>query len=48
MVDQPGVGDALRLGSPHAIAESERWAAATLDYLETRKDVDRKGSGMMG
>ena len=48
MVDQPGVGEALRLGGLHAIAESERWAAAALDYLETRKDVDRKRLGMMG
>ena len=48
MVDQPGVGEALRLGGLHAIAESERWAAAALDYLETRKDVDSKRLGMMG
>jgi dienelactone hydrolase len=48
MVDQPGVGEALRLGGLHAIAESERWAAAALDYLETRKDIDRKRLGMMG
>jgi naringenin degradation protein FdeB len=48
MVDQPGVGEALRLGGLHAIAESERWAAAALDYLETRKDVDPKCLGMMG
>jgi hypothetical protein len=34
MVDQPGVGEALRLGGVHAIAESERWAATALDYLE--------------
>jgi dienelactone hydrolase len=48
MVDQPGVGEALRLGGLHAIAESERWAAAALDYLATRKDVDHKRLGMMG
>jgi dienelactone hydrolase len=48
MVDQPGVGEALRFGGLHAIAESERWAAAALDYLETRKDVDGKRVGMMG
>lgn len=48
MVDQPGVGEALRLGGLHAIAESERWAAAALDYLATRKDVDHKRQGMMG
>ena len=28
MIDQPGVGEALRLGGLHAIAESEQWAAA--------------------
>ena len=48
MIDQPGVGEALRLGGLHAIAESEQWAAAALDYLETRKDVDRKRLGIMG
>jgi dienelactone hydrolase len=48
MVDQPGVGEALRLGGLHAVADSERWAAAALDYLETRKDVDHRRFGMMG
>ena len=48
LLDQPGVGEALRFGGLHAIAESERWAAAALDYLETRKDVDGKRVGMMG
>jgi dienelactone hydrolase len=48
MVDQPGVGEALRLGGLHAIVESEQWAASALDYLETRKDVDRQRFGMMG
>jgi dipeptidyl aminopeptidase/acylaminoacyl peptidase len=48
MVDQPGVGEALRLSGLHAIADSERWAAAALDYLETRKDVDHRRFGMMG
>jgi dienelactone hydrolase len=48
MVDQPGVGEALRLSGLCAIADSERWAAAALDYLETRKDVDHRRFGMMG
>ena len=48
MVDQPGVGEALRLGGLHGIAESEWWASAALDYLETRNDVDHKRLGMMG
>jgi hypothetical protein len=33
MVDQPGVGEALRLNGLCAIAESEQWAAAAVDYL---------------
>ena len=44
-VDQPGVGEALRLQELHAVVESETWAGAVLDYLETRADVD---SGMCG
>ena len=48
MVDQPGVGEALRLNGLHAVADSERWASATLDYLEKRKDVDHRRFGMMG
>lgn len=48
MVDQPGVGEALRLSGLHAVADSERWASATLDYLEKRKDVDHRRFGMMG
>lgn len=39
-VDQPGVGEALRLQELHAVVESETWAGAVLDYLETRSDVD--------
>jgi dipeptidyl aminopeptidase/acylaminoacyl peptidase len=48
MVDQPGVGEALRLGGLHAVVESERWAGAALDYLQTRNDVDQERFGMMG
>ena len=48
MVDQPGVGEALRLSGLHAIVESERWAGAAVDYLETRADVDPDRIGMMG
>jgi pimeloyl-ACP methyl ester carboxylesterase len=47
-VDQPGVGEALRLNGLCAVAESERWASAALDYLETRKDIDQRRVGMMG
>jgi pimeloyl-ACP methyl ester carboxylesterase len=38
-VDQPGVGEALRLENLTAIVESEQWAGAVVDYLETRDDV---------
>jgi len=48
MVDQPGVGEALRLRSLTAIPDSERWASAAVDYLEGRSDVDPKRIGMMG
>ncbi len=48
MVDQPGVGEALRLHGMTAIADSERWASAAVDYLEKRQDVDPKRIGMMG
>jgi pimeloyl-ACP methyl ester carboxylesterase len=46
MVDQPGVGEALR--NMTAIPDSERWASAAVDYLERRQDVDTKRIGMMG
>src|SRR5277367_2506154 len=48
MVDQPGAGEALRIAGLTAIADSEKWAAACVDYLESRSDVDRKRIGMMG
>jgi dienelactone hydrolase len=48
VVDQPGTGGALRLGGLTAIPESERWAAACVDYLETREDVAPDRIGMMG
>jgi dienelactone hydrolase len=48
MVDQPGVGEALRLRNLPAIPDSERWASAAVDYLEGRTDVDGKRIGMMG
>ncbi|MCS0631199.1 dipeptidyl aminopeptidase [Telluria mixta] len=38
-VDQPGVGEALRLEELTAIVEAEQWAGAVVDYLETRADV---------
>ncbi|MBP7339474.1 alpha/beta hydrolase [Niveispirillum sp.] len=48
LVDQPGVGEALRLKGLPAIVEAERWAGAAVDYLETRADVDHDRIGMMG
>lgn len=46
MVDQPGVGEALRLHDLTAIVESEVWAGAVVDYLETRSDVDSNSIGI--
>lgn len=48
MVDQPGTGGALRLQNLTALYDSERWAAACVDYLEQRPDVDNDRIGMMG
>ena len=45
-VDQPGVGEALRLHQLTAVIEAEVWAGAVVDYLETRKDVDSKQIGI--
>jgi len=44
-VDQPGVGEALRLNRLTAVVETERWASAVVDYLETRGDVAREHIG---
>lgn len=48
MVDQPGVGEALRLRGLSAVYDTERWAGAAVDYLEGRNDVDPRRIGMMG
>ncbi|HUD92960.1 alpha/beta hydrolase family protein [Sphingobium sp.] len=48
VIDQPGVGEALRLKELHAVHDTERWASAAVDYLETRGDVDHGRVGMMG
>jgi dienelactone hydrolase len=47
-VDQPGVGEALRLNGLTAVHDSERWAGAAVDYLEARADVDPARIGMIG
>ena len=46
IVDHPGAGEALRLDHLYAIPETEKPAAAAVDYLETRADVDPKRIGM--
>ncbi|MCX4163622.1 MULTISPECIES: S9 family peptidase [Paraburkholderia] len=45
-VDQPGVGEALRLHGLTAMVEAEVWASAVVDYLETWQDVDRQQIGV--
>jgi dienelactone hydrolase len=48
VVDQPGTGEALRLQRLTARFDSEHWASAVVDWLETRDDVDAKRIGMEG
>ncbi len=48
IVDQPGSGGALRLNGLTAFPESERWATAAVDYLETRADVRADRIGVIG
>ena len=48
IVDQPGVGGALRLNKLPAIVETEIWAGKAVDWLETRADVAPDRIGMMG
>lgn len=47
MVDHPGIGGALRLQGLPTSPESERWARAAMDYLETRDDVDAGRVGIV-
>lgn len=48
LVDQPGTGDALRQRGLTARFDSEHWASAIVDYLETRADVDPLRIGCEG
>jgi dienelactone hydrolase len=48
MVDCPGSGGALRLGGLTAIVETERWAAACVDWLQARDDVRHDRIGLVG
>jgi dienelactone hydrolase len=48
MVDCPGSGEALRLRNLTSRIDTEVWAAACVDYLETRDDVDPAAIGLVG
>ena len=48
LIDQPGTGEALRLRNLIGVHDSERWASAAVDYLQSRKDVDPDRIGMFG
>ena len=47
MVDHPGIGGALRLQGLAMNPESERWAAASMDWLARRPDVDARRVGVV-
>jgi dienelactone hydrolase len=48
MVDCPGSGEALRLQGLTARVDTEAWAAACVDYLLTRDDIDPATIGLVG
>jgi pimeloyl-ACP methyl ester carboxylesterase len=48
MLDQPGTGEALRLQGLTARIDTEAWAGAAVDHLETRDDVDASRIGIVG
>ena len=48
MVDCPGSGEALRFLGLRSRVETEDWARACVDYLETRDDVDVDRIGLVG
>jgi dienelactone hydrolase len=48
MVDCPGSGEALRLQGLTARITTEDWAAACVDYLQSRADVDPGRIGLVG
>jgi len=48
MLDQPGTGEALRLQGLTARIDTEAWAGAAVDWLETRDDVDAARIGIVG
>jgi dienelactone hydrolase len=48
MVDTPGSGEALRMRGLTSRYDTEVWAAACVDYLEARGDIDPKAIGITG
>lgn len=48
MVDTPGSGEALRLRGLTARYDTEAWAAACLDFLETVDEADAEMTGIVG
>ena len=48
MVDCPGSGEALRFHGLKSRVETEDWAKACVDHLETRDDVDLRRVGLVG
>ncbi|SFF93659.1 alpha/beta hydrolase family protein [Blastococcus tunisiensis] len=48
MLDQPGTGEAIRLQGLTARIDTEVWAGAAVDWLETRSDVDPARIGIVG
>jgi dienelactone hydrolase len=47
-IDQPGTGEALRLGELPATYATEEWATPVFDWLAARPDVDAARIGMTG
>ncbi len=47
-IDQPGAGEALRIGHLKATHATEQWASPVFDWLAARGDVDPKRIGMTG
>ena len=47
MVDHPGIGAALRLKGMSVNHDTERWAAAALDWLARRNDIDPRRVGVV-
>ncbi|MEI4272159.1 alpha/beta fold hydrolase [Klenkia sp. LSe6-5] len=48
MLDQPGTGEALRLQGLSARIDTEAWAGAAVDWLESRDDIDASKIGIVG